>query len=66
VVSGGEDGGVGEVKTEGETALEPGFDGVTVSGDDLRRCSAGEGGQVLVEQFGAEGVALVELAPAEE
>jgi hypothetical protein len=63
---GGEGGGVGEVKAEGEMALEPGFDGVTVGGDDLGGGCAGEGGQVLVEEFGGECVGLVELAPAEK
>jgi hypothetical protein len=63
---GGEGGGVGEVKAKGETALEPGFDSVTVGGDDLGGGCAGEGGQVLVEEFGGEGVGLVELAPTEE
>jgi hypothetical protein len=57
---GGEGGGLREVKTEGETALELGFDRVTVGGDDLGSGSAGEGGQMLVEQFGGEGVGLVE------
>ncbi len=33
---GGQGGGVGEVEAEGETALEPGFDGVAVGRDDLR------------------------------
>ena len=63
---GGQGGGVGEVEAEGETALEPGFDGVAVGGDDLRGRSAGQGGEVLVEEFGGEGVGLVELAPGEE
>ena len=59
-------GGVGEVEAEGETALEPGLDGVAVGGDDLRGGGAGERGEVLVEEFGGEGVGLVELPPAEE
>ena len=63
---GGQGCGVGQVKAEGETALEPGFDGVAVGGDDLRGGSAGEGGEVLVEKFGGERVGLVECAPAEE
>ena len=46
---GWEAGGVGEVEAEGETALEPGFDGVAIGGDDLRGRCAGEGGEVLVE-----------------
>ena len=48
--------GVGKVKAEGETALEPGFDGVSVGGDDLRGRSGGEGGKVLVEELGGEGL----------
>ena len=32
---GGKCGGVGEVEAEGETALEPGFDGMAVGGEDL-------------------------------
>jgi hypothetical protein len=39
---------------------------VTVGGDDLGGGCAGEGGQVLVEEFGGEDVGLVELARAEE
>ncbi len=66
VVSGGRAVGVGKVEAEGETALEPGFDGVAVGGDDLRGGSAGEGGEMLVEEFGGEGVGLMELTPAEE
>ncbi len=58
--------GVGEVEAEGETALEPGFDGVAVGGDDLRGRCGGEGGEMLVEEFGGESVGLMELAPAEE
>ena len=46
---GGQGVGVGEVEAEGETALEPGFDGVAVGGDDLRSRCGGEGGEVLVE-----------------
>jgi hypothetical protein len=45
---GGKGGGVGEVEAEGETALEPGLDGVAVGGDDLWGGGAGEGGEVLV------------------
>jgi len=45
---GGEGGGIGEVEAEGEAALEPGFDGVAVGGDDLRGGGAGKGGEVLV------------------
>ena len=63
---GGQGVGVGEVEAEGKTTLEPGFDGVAVGGDDLRGGSAGESGEVLVEEFGGEGVGLVELTPAEE
>ena len=63
---GGQGCGVGEVEAEGETALEPGLDGVAIGGDDLRGRSAGEGGEVLVEEFGGEGIGLMELAPAEE
>ena len=58
--------GVGKVEAEGETALEPGLDGVTIGGDDLWGRCAGEGGEVLVEEFGGEGVGLMELTPAEE
>lgn len=61
---------VGEVEAEGKTALKPGFDGVAIGGDDLWGGSAGEGGEVLVEEFGGEfggeGVGLMQLAPAEE
>ena len=63
---GGQGFGVREVEAEGETTLEPGLDGVAVGGDDLWGGSGGERGEVLVEQFGDEGVGLVELAPAEE
>ena len=59
-------GGFGQVEAEGETALEPGFDGVAIGGDDLRSCRAGEGGEVLVEKFGGESIGLVDLAPPEE
>ena len=62
--------GVGEVEAEGKTALKPGFDGVAIGGDDLWSGSAGESGEVLVEEFGGEfggeGVGLMQLAPAEE
>ncbi len=63
---GGQGFGVGEVEAEGETALEPGFDGVAVGGDDLWGGCGGEGGEMLVEEFGGEGVGLVELMPADE
>ena len=63
---GGEGGGVGEVEAEGETALEPGLDGVAVGGDHLGSCCAGESGEVLVKEFGGEGVGLMELSPGEE
>ena len=63
---GGKGGGVGEVEAEGETALEPGFDGVAIGGDDLWGGCGRERGEVLVEEFGGEGVGLVELAPGEE
>ena len=63
---GGHGRGVGEVEAEGETALEPGFDGVAVGGDDLRGRGARDGGEVLVEELGGENVALVDLAPAEK
>jgi hypothetical protein len=57
---------IGKVEAEGETALEPGFDGVAVGGDDLWRGGARESGEVLVEKFGGEGVGWMELRPAEK
>jgi hypothetical protein len=63
---GGQRSGVGQVEAEGETALEPGFDGVAVGGDDLRGRSGGEGGEVLVEEFGGQGIGLMKQTPTEE
>ena len=63
---GGQSCGVGEIEAEGQTALEPGFDSMAVGRDDLRGRSARESGEVLVEQFGSEGVGLMGLPPAEE
>lgn len=59
---GGQSFRIGQVKAEGKTALEPGFDGVAVRRDDLWDGSAGERGEVLVEKFGIERVGLMELA----
>jgi hypothetical protein len=58
--------GVGKVEAEGEAALEPRLDGVTVGGDDLWGGGAGERGEVLIQEFGGEGVGLVETIPGEE
>ena len=41
--------GIGEIKTERKAALKPGFDGVAISRDDLRRRAAGESAEVLIE-----------------
>ena len=57
---------VGKVEAEGETALEPRFDSVAVGRDDLWRRSAGERGEVLIKEFGGEGVRLTHLSPAED
>ena len=43
-----------EIEAEGELALEPGFDGVPVRRDDLRRLVGGERGDVLIAGFGDE------------
>jgi hypothetical protein len=59
-------GGVGKIEAEGKTALEPGFDGVTVTGDDLWGGCAGKGGEVLVEEFGRKDIGLMKLTPTKE
>jgi hypothetical protein len=66
VAAGGEGAGVGEIEAEGKTALKPGFNSVAVGRDDLWSHCARKGSEVLVEQFGGESVALMDLAPADE
>ena len=43
--------GVGEVEAEGQTALEPGLDGMAIGRDHLRRRSTRESSEMLVEEF---------------
>lgn len=58
--------GFGQVEAEGEASLEPGLDGVAVGRDDLGLNTAGERGEMLVEEFGGERVGLMDLTPAQE
>ena len=41
--------GIGKIEAERKAALEPGFDGVAIGRDDLRRRAAGESAEVLIE-----------------
>ena len=63
---GGQGCGIGEVEAERETSLEPGFDSMAVSRDDLRGRSIRESSEMVVEEFRSESVGLRGLARAKE
>src|SRR3984885_3504382 len=50
---------IGKIEAEGKAALEPGFHGMAIGRNDLRGRCVGKGSEVLVEQFGGEGIGFM-------